>query len=485
MSTVCVIGGSVLGLGAAIALADKGHQVEILERSSDAFPDTVDGAAAMKRPTVPQGVHSHAFGSLGCNLLRDRAPDVHDELFALGCTEVRLADHRPPTLPEFTPKPEDDALRMVISRRSTFELALRRRALARPGITLTTGATVRGLLRAEDGSHRVTGVRLADGETRSADLVVDATGRRSPVESWLGDAGLPVPNMISESCRITYYTRFYRLTAEKPPGPLNRGFGAGGLWDHYTAVLFLGDNNTFSISFGILPEDSALKSLRTEEAFTAAVRATPLLADWVDPDHSEPISPVYAMGSLDNSLRLPAPDQEPVAGFFGIGDSVCTTNPSYGRGVSLGLSHAYLLADLLDEYPEVGHQQAAEFAERSERLLRPWWEEAVMNDRGRSALWEATLRGEPPQRPPEGVVNFGMAVAASTQDEEIWRRVANVMMMLNTPDSLYADDDSKRRIGAALSGGPPPALPGAERADLVDVVAKAEGERREVGASSV
>ncbi|WP_040405559.1 FAD-dependent oxidoreductase [Amycolatopsis nigrescens] len=472
MSTVCIIGGSVLGFGTAIALADRGHQVEILERSTDQLPSTVDEAAEAKRPTVPQGVHSHAFGSLGCNLLRDRAPDVYQELLHSGCTEVNLADYTPPTLPEFTRKPEDDDLRMVISRRSTFELALRKRALTRPNIKLSTGKTVRGLVA--DG-QRVTGVRLADGETKTADLVIDTTGRKSAAESWLAAAGLPVPNLISESCKITYYTRFYKLTAANPPGPLNRGFGSGGLWDHYTAVLFLGDNKTFSISFGILPEDTALKSLRTEEAFTAAVQATPLLAGWVAPGNSEPISPVYAMGSLDNSLKLPSPEQPPVEGFYGIGDSVCTTNPSYGRGVSLGLKHAYLLADLLEEHPEVGPKQASEFAERTEKLLRPWWEEAVMNDRGRAALWEATVNGEQPQRPPAGIVNFGMAVAASTKDQEIWRRVANVMMMLKTPDTLYADDEIKQRVGKALAGGPPPQLPGACRSDLVEVVAKASG----------
>ncbi|WP_043843410.1 FAD-dependent oxidoreductase [Amycolatopsis taiwanensis] len=474
MSTVTIIGGSLLGLGTAIALADKGHQVEILERAAGPQPSTVDEAFEARRPTVPQGVQSHAFASLGCNLLRDRAEDVLDELLSCGCTEVNLTDHTPPTLAGFTARPEDKDLRMVIARRSTFELAVRRRALARPGVTLSTGKTVRGLLTSGDGQPRVTGVRLEGGETRTSDLVVDASGRRSAAQAWLSEAGLPAPSLRSESCKITYYTRFYRLTAGAPPGPVNRGFGAGGLWDHYTAVLFLGDNNTFSISFGILPDDTALKGLRGEEAFTAAVRATPLLAGWVAPGNSEPISPVYAMGSLDNSLKLPQPGQALVQGFFGIGDSVCTTNPSYGRGVSLGLRHAYLLADLLEDHPVVGDEQAAAFAKQTEQLLLPWWEEAVMNDRGRAAMWEATVGGRPPQRPPAGVVNFGLAVAASTKDEEVWRRVANVMMMLQTPDTLYQDDEIKARIGKVLAAGPPPQLPGAARVDLVEVVANAE-----------
>jgi 2-polyprenyl-6-methoxyphenol hydroxylase-like FAD-dependent oxidoreductase len=470
---IVIIGGSVVGLGAAIALADQGHQVRILERAAEPFPSTVDDSFGWVRPTVPQAVHSHAFASLGCNLLRDRATDVYDGLFAAGATEVNLADYHPPMLRDFEHQPDDDNLRMVISRRSTFELVLRQRALARPGVTLTTGTTVRGLVT--DAANKVTGVRLADGSEVSGDLVVDATGRRTAADAWLAEAALPTPTVTSESCKIVYYTRYYRMLTEAPPGPLNRGFGSGGLWDSYTAVLFLGDNRTFSISVGVLPEDAELKGLRHEDAFTAAVRATPLLAGWVAPGNSEPISPVYAMGGLDNSLRLPTDGV--VTGFVGLGDAICTTNPSYGRGVSLGLSHAFLLADLLAEHGSAGGEFPAEFARRTQALVRPWYEEALANDRGRAGLWEATLHGQSMGRPPAGVVNFGMAVAASTGDAVVWRRVANVMMMLAEPAALYADPEIGQRIGRVLAGGPPMQLPGASRADLVAAVNAAGANR--------
>lgn len=465
---ILIIGGSVVGLGAAIALADSGHQVEILERAAEPFPSTVDEAFGRQRPTVPQAMHSHAFASLGCNLLRDRARDVYDGLFAAGATEVNLADYHPPMLRDFERQPADEHLRMVISRRSTFELVLRERALARPNVSISVGATVRGLVLADDGN--VNGVRLADGSVVTGDLVVDATGRRSAADTWLAEAGLPVPNVTSESCKIVYYTRYYRMLTEQPPGPLNRGFGSGGLWDSYTAVLFLGDNRTFSISVGVLPEDAELKGLRHEAAFTAAVRATPMLAGWVARGNSEPISPVYAMGGLDNSIK----ESMVVPGFVALGDAVCTTNPSYGRGVSLGLSHAYLLADHLAEHGSVDAEFATEFARRTQALVRPWYEEALANDRGRAGMWEATLHGQPMGRPPAGVVTFGTAVAASTGDAEVWRRVANVMMMLAKPAALYADQEIGQRIGRVLAGGPPMQLPGASREQLIAAVRAAD-----------
>ena len=469
---IIAVGGSVTGLAAAAALADRGHEVLVLEREAATPPSTVeDAAGGWPRPTVPQAAHSHAFGSRGTNILRTQLPDVYDALVEAGAGEVNLADFTPPTLGRVARIPSDDLLNMLTVRRSTFEWVLRSRVLARAGVSLRTGATVRGLLTSGD---RVTGVRLDGGEELTADLVLDASGRRTSSAKWLAEAGLPVPEAQSESCRITYYTRYYRRLTPAPPGPLNRGFGAGGMWDSYTAVLFLGEGDTFSISIGVLPDDKPMKGLRDEAAFTAAIQVTPLLAGWVAPGNAEPISPVYAMGGLDNSSRFVDPGASRLTvGFYALGDAVCTTNPANGRGISLALAHVYELADLLDAHPTVDRGQAARFAGTTKALLAPWLGEAIANDRGRAGLWEAVAAGRRPQLPPPGVVHFGAAVAASVKDVEVWRRVAHVMMSLTSPAELYANEEMAQRIGKALAGGPPPQLPGATRAELTAAIAAA------------
>jgi flavin-dependent dehydrogenase len=469
---IIAVGGSVTGLAAAAALSDRGHEVLVLEREVTAPPSTLEEAAeGWPRPTVPQAAHSHAFGSRGTNILHTQLPDVYDALVDAGAGEVNLADFTPPTLGPVERVPSDDLLNMLTVRRSTFEWVLRSKAIARQGVSLRTGATVRALVADGD---RVTGVRLSDGTVLEADLVLDTSGRKTSSAKWLEEAGLPVPEAQSESCRITYYTRYYRRLSPAPPGPLNRGFGAGGMWDSYTAVLFLGEADTFSISIGVLPDDKPMKSLREEPAFTAAIRVTPLLAGWVAPGNSEPISPVYAMGGLDNSSRFVDPAAPRLTeGFYALGDAVCTTNPANGRGVSLALAHVYELADLLDAHPTVDRTQAARFAGATKALLAPFLGEAIANDRGRAGLWEAVAAGQQPQMPPPGVVHFGAAVAASLKDVEVWRRVAHVMMSLTSPAELYANEEMAQRIGRALAGGPPPQLPGASRAELTAALAAA------------
>lgn len=230
--TTVIIGGSAAGLATALALSQQRRDnVLILDRTAEA-PTTLDEAHHWTRPTVPQGVHSHAFGSLGCNILKERAPEIWSALLAAGAKEIHLTDSTPPTFGPYAVKPGDEDLRMLTSRRSTFEWVLRKEVLAQPGVSYRGGVTVRDLVYSETDPKQVTGVRLDDDTVIRADLVVDAAGRRSPVTKWLEEAGLPAPQPRGESCEITYYTRHFRLLADEAPGPLNRGFGAGGLWNH-------------------------------------------------------------------------------------------------------------------------------------------------------------------------------------------------------------------------------------------------------------
>ncbi|WP_016905310.1 tryptophan 7-halogenase [Streptomyces xiaopingdaonensis] len=468
MPRALVIGGSVAGLVAALALADAGHEVGVVERDGDPVPENTGQAhESWRRPTVPQVHQSHAFGSLGTNILRTRMPAVYRRLVEAGAREIRLGEAMPPTLTDRTPQPGDEELRMLGSRRTTFELVLRQVVAEDSRIGLTPGATVDGLVVTESG--RVAGARLRDGTRLPADLVIDASGRRSHGAEWLAAEGIAQPRRTTHSADITYYTRYYQAHSPKPAGPLNRGFGAGGLWDHYTAVLFLGDNDTFTLSFGVLPEDTEAKALRRTEVFDAAVRATPLLAPWVDPEYATPISAVHSMGGLDNSLRVHDEQTPPVPGYLPIGDAVCTTNPAYGRGVSLAIAHATALVDLLGDHPEPDEEQARAAAELARETFTPWFEDAVRNDAGRAGLWRATLAGNPPQKPPEGVLTFADLAEASGTDPVVWRRMVRSMMSLDDPAAMYGDEEIRLRVKQAAAS-PVPGFPAPDRASFVETL---------------
>ena len=85
------------------------------------------------------------------------------------------------------------------------------------------------------------------------------------------------------------------------------------------------------------------------QVFTAVLRTIPTYAAWLEV--MDPITGVFPMAGLHNTLRRLVVDGTPVAtGLHAIGNSVCTTNPTLGRGLALALSGAADLADAIGEH---------------------------------------------------------------------------------------------------------------------------------------
>lgn len=95
---------------------------------------------------------------------------------------------------------------MIACRRITFEWVLRRYLFRDLGVTHEEGAAVIGLVRDEQSERipRVCGVRYRDADgvlkTRSADLVLDASGRRTKCADWLEEIGCAALRKESEPC---------------------------------------------------------------------------------------------------------------------------------------------------------------------------------------------------------------------------------------------------------------------------------------------
>ncbi len=166
MLDVVVVGAGVGGLGTALALGRAGHHVTVLERDATPLPADPHAAFEWDRRGAPQVRHSHAFLARLRNLLRDRHPDVLQDLLDAGATELRFLEMMPDTIDDRSPRPGDEDLVALACRRTTFEWVLRRSTLAAPDVDLRDGVVVDGLAARDDASglRRVTGVHLADGD---------------------------------------------------------------------------------------------------------------------------------------------------------------------------------------------------------------------------------------------------------------------------------------------------------------------------------
>ena len=201
--------------------------------------------------------------------------------------------------------------------------------------------------------------------------------------------------------------------------------------------------------------------------FTAVLRTIPAFAAWLEA--MDPITDVFPMAGLHNTLRRLVADGAPVAtGLHAIGDSVCTTNPTLGRGLALALSGA---ADLVDAIGENAADPGRAGARPGSPCRRA--RGAVLRrsgrDRRRAAgddaahnLRRATARAIPDPRPGQ----LSQLRAAVSFDPTAFRALWKINGMVCPPDEVYTDPDviactqeALRRLGAA----PPAARPTREQ----------------------
>ncbi len=458
---VVVVGGSVAGLMTALALARRGVDVLVLEAdravgagcTTEVAADPLgEPARRTPRRATPQAGHSHTFLARCRAILAAEAPDVLDDLRESRCPELALAATRPATVPAGIRHPGDEDLVAIAARRTTFESVLRQAVERRPEIRMLGGRRAAGLLvePTAAGPH-ARGVGVDDGLVTARRLIVDATGRRTPMPGWLAEQGVAIVDERVE-CGITYLTRFYQRAPGAPDLPLDRGFTAGGSFDRYSCLVFPADDGAFSLTFGVLPEDRALlRGLRDPAAFHAAVAAIPSLAPWVAAGDAHPVSDVRVMAGLVNAVRSSGtPGRPALAGWTAVGDAAATTNPAHSRGCTLAAVHAVAVADAVAE-----HRDPLDLAEACAAVVesdqRPWVADSVEQDAQRLARWRPGAAGAPALAP--GRLSNGEAYAAAQHDAYAWRRFTRLQQLFDRPDDVLADPRVVARVRAVQAAG--------------------------------
>ncbi|MHB8463309.1 MAG: NAD(P)/FAD-dependent oxidoreductase [Acidimicrobiales bacterium] len=459
MERVVVVGGGMGGLSVALALGRRGHAVTVLER--DHLPATADAAEAFvaDRRGAPQVHQTHGFLARLQVLMRERFPDVLDELLAVGGMRM------PTTNDLGEPQPGDEDLEVIIIRRTTLEWVLRNAARAEPTVDLRTDVVVVGVV-AEGAS--VTGVRLADGSVVRGDIVVASTGRRGDVPAWLGEIGVEVPEQIRES-GLMYLTRWYRLADDFDMTTLDAKLGGDLGFVKYLGVP--GDGGTLSITLAIRPDDSELRgALSSDNGFEHACRILPGPNQFFVNGPLDPVGGVRPMGGLLNRLRRFTDDDgsPTVLGFHAVGDAHTCTNPLYGRGCALAMVQAVHLADAVLAYPAdpVGRATAYEAACR--RDVEPWFEVSVEMDK-MGADPQGFLRGG------EATSPLAHLFVAAQTDPVLGRGLARFVNLLITPAEMASDSEYLMRAAAVMAEPekyPLPAREGPTRRELLAALAE-------------
>lgn len=429
-----VAGGSVAGLASALALARLGADVTVVERDLIPVASDPDAAFLLERPGVPQSHFLHAFLARMVKVLRERFPDVLDDMVEAG---VRV--ERPPGSEALDPE-----VCLLLARRSTVEWVLRRKALSEPNVTVVQGRRVVGV---SGRLGEVDAALLDDGATLPGSVVA-CTGRRTDLSSWLAPVGAAVEEQLVES-ELVYITRWYRA-----PGLYG---GTGGLLRDLGYLSYLvvpADGGTVAVAVGLPPEDVSLRRcLLDDDGFDRVARLLPGLGEGLE--GATPLRSSQPMAGLVNRLRkfTDASGAPLVAGFYAVGDSHTCTNPAYGRGCSLALVQATLLADAVAAHPGDLAAAARRYESQSAEEVEPWFHSSVLMDQARTALRKGAAPA-PGEGQPDLLAVLRAVAGGAVTDPVVIDGFARLLHLLTTPGRLFSDPVFLARL-MELAADPP------------------------------
>jgi 2-polyprenyl-6-methoxyphenol hydroxylase-like FAD-dependent oxidoreductase len=435
---VTIIGAGPAGLFVGAGLARRGHEVIAVERDPGPAED-----GSWPRRGVMQFHHAHAFRYQVAQALQEELPEALRRWLAAGAEPVGFR------LPDGGEVPMGTR-----SRRMTFERALRASALDVPGLRVRHG-------HVEDVScrnGRADGVRV-DGRSVPADLVIDASGRAGRATRSLRPAAAS-----RGPCGIAYVDRQYQLRPGAEPGPLVNPIAWQADLHGYQAIVFLHEHGIFSVLLARPVAVPALAQLRHEAAFSAACRAIPGLADWVDPDRARPVTPVLPGGALLNAYRgQTGPDgQLAQPGLVFVGDAVATTTPTFGRGVTTTLLQARQLLRLVDEHGTDVQALGESFDAWCTEQIKPWVDDHIHMDESIRRRWagEDVDLSQP--------LPSDLILAAAEADPSLRAAYTGYLSMTELPSSLRTVEPRTRALYAG--GWRPRPAPGPDREELAEIV---------------
>ena len=337
----------------------------------------------------------------GRAVLDEALPDVRDALRRRRRLPLRRARHhaarRSPTA---TPRPGDERFATITARRPVLEWVLARAAAeAEPGVEVRRGVAASSRSSRAARRHRRTspacaptaGEELRGRPRRRRDgppLAAAAAARRRrrpPVHEEAEDSG------------FIYYTRFFRAR----DGGGRPAYRAAPLTPlpSFSVLTLPGDNDTWSVTRlhrrRRPPAQGAAPRGAAGPRSSARARAH---AHWLD---GEPITGVLAMGGVVDRYRRPVVDGRPVAtGVARLGDAWACTNPSLGRGMTLGARpRRAACATFVRHHLEHPREIAEVWDTVTEAELTPWYR---VDRRARTAPGGASSRPTAPaaRRPP-------------------------------------------------------------------------------------
>lgn len=434
-----VMGASMAGLGTARALSNHFEQVTVVDRDVLARASTIES-----RKGVPQGNHGHGLLATGYRILAAYFPGMMDELVAEGASEGDVTeDYLWYQFGGWKLRAESGLRGLVVSR-PALESKVRQRVRALPNVTFLENVdAIEPVFDAA--SQHVRGLIIEDRATKQrrtveGQLVVDASGRGSHTPKWLvawGFGQVPESTLKIDLGYATaqferkpgdFYGTFGGIIAGTPPES-SRGGG-----------LFGVEGSRWVLTLGGMLRDYPPTDI---DGFRAFAKSLPT-SDFHDLiKDREPLTPIFQHRfPTDRRLHYERLARFP-AGYLVVGDAICSFNPQYGQGMSVGLSEAKVLDEHLSRGPLVAPDFFAEVA----KVVSNPWDIATGED-----LRFPQVEGARP--PGTALIHRYMVRAhrATQKDPVVLRRFFEVVNLLAPPTAMLAPAIAWRVLLGGVGG---------------------------------
>lgn len=317
---VCIVGAGPVGATLACRLAKEGITVAIIDRA-DLPP--------MEHPDFDGRAYAIAAGPK--NLLEEAGVWEVLPLESCPIEDILVTDGRPgePASSLFLEFTRDDASQpfgwMVEAR--ALRVALNETLHTQPNLTVLAPAEAT-VERQADGAT----VRLHDGRTFRASVVVAADGRKSRLRS---QAGIPLTKLsygqTAIVCAIAHEFPHDNGALEHflPAGPFAQLPMTGTESHPYLSAIVWSDKDGVAERFAALPDEVFAREIERRMGNTRLGKVTPVGRRW-----TYPLSAQYAQRYTDTRLLL-------------VGDAAHGIHPIAGQGLNLGFRDIIALSDIM------------------------------------------------------------------------------------------------------------------------------------------
>lgn len=329
-----VIGASTTGLAASAVAARHFDRVTNIDR--DSLPDQPQW-----RKGVPQSRHGHILLRGGQNVFNHYFPGLTTDMLAKGAVEVDMANDICWHHSGGWKKRFDSGFTMQCQTKGFLEFYVRQRLAQIPNVSFVQNTKVEGYVC---NGRQVTGVRLGDGTTLDADLVIDASGRNSETPTHLAALGFGAPEVSELKVDIGYSTTMFT------PGEANRDWKA--LLIHSkppatrTASLLPAEGGRWIVTLLGWQGDYPGGDI---ESFLEWTKGLPVPDLYQNLRQATALEPVYRWRFPSNLRRHYDRLSSAPEGLVVVGDANTSLNPLYAQGMSHGAIGASILDACLTE----------------------------------------------------------------------------------------------------------------------------------------